>query len=694
MRDILGEEILLPALTSAIAEAFRFHSHFNAATVKELYVVSQDAIMTEAGPRRDTIGVGTPFQEFIHYIRYNTGAFAERLFGLATPVIAASALGAHFLPFAHVGIVVGVAAVAAAAWFGLEPLKNAFYALMPADSTYEAIQRLGANIAHLGETSVVKPNLIQESDAPNKGIDPQLIVRDDLYRTDDGHVTKFHELFSVEGMNPAHFVDSTNAFVSTMAVRFTAPIISDRDQQKQWTPERTQELELPLFARWKGDIMDEAQLPELRNKWLEHVDPTKARLYSSSAASMDLEESQRKVEVMLKSGEVYFPEPGKEKGRVICNVRPAFQWHTGPYVYEATARIKTVFGFREDGLAHEGNIDADGTPYYLTYGSGASTYQLNLWKQIVDEDPVGNYVIAAGDDCVARIDGQWYCSDFSSFDTSEGNGPLGFERRCLKAVGVPDDILDALRNISEAPMVYHNRWLRKHSPGTPNSYIVKHANRPWRVTGGPDTTVGNTLVSLGAWGLILNRHLKGVKPLESSFASLGFKVKLNPCDEHKLIFLRGRWIHIVTAARAAWHWTPCLGKIAKCQKTKANLDLLFPGLALPEQIRQYKGQMACALVPYSWNPFWGALVGAWDAGVDTCVLDHFKFMAQEDDAPDATEEAVLDGLCLAYGDPDPSGTLGLTREELMRAISDVAGLESSHSLRSDVWVRLYRMDYA
>jgi len=328
---------------------------------------------------------------------------------------------------------------------------------------------------------------------------------------------------------------------------------------------------------------------------------------------------------MLKMGEVYVAdEQHNVKSRIIGNVNPAFQYFYGPHVYEFTQRFKHCFQVMNDRP-----LEIEGGKVYLTYGAGCTAQELNTWLMNVMQNPQHSHVIAAGDDVVAyhHVTRTFYCSDFSSFDQSESRGPLDLQYAIMLRLGVPEETIAALRHLHKAPFVYKSKALER-AQIEPNRMKIKHPHRPMRVSGGPDTTVGNTVVALSSWVVAFCRGVS-----VDTFAQLGLKIKLNPTLPEKLIFLRGRWLNL----RGAWRWTPCLGKLAKLGKTMA----LLPEAPLAAQ-DEYMSQLATCHQQYSWNPVWAAFCETWydeRVKISAHIQEKYRY-------------AVQDNAQFTYGNPD------------------------------------------
>jgi hypothetical protein len=374
---------------------------------------------------------------------------------------------------------------------------------------------------------------------------------------------------------------------------------------------------------------------------------------------------------MLKQGEVYVGDADHNvKARIIGNVDPAFQYYFGPHIYEFTSRLKEYWC-----LLNPHGVPIKHGHLEITYGAGLSAQELNLWLNHVVANPQNSHIIAAGDDVVVFHRGVFYCSDFSSFDQSENTGALGFQYDLMQLFGVPQETLKAVRGLHSAPYVYSNRYLRDNKIA-PNRMRLFH-DRPMRVSGGPDTTVGNTAVAIASWHLVLT---ESTEPTVEAFTKLGLKIKLNPTPVTQLIFLRGRWISI----SGDYRWTPCIGKLAKLGKTKS----LSRDCTIPER-HDYMAQLALCQKQYSWNPDWRAFVDTWEVAgtqLSDAVREKYQYAVREE-APDVAsrDPVILSALAETYS---------LNVRDLEALIDAIRLSKITGLLAWKPFSRIYASDYA
>jgi hypothetical protein len=666
-----------PVASSELLEAYRVSQTMVGNLAKGMRDHTKTDEYASVSEASEQIGLLPPVEEFMRYTRYHWKDLLTQAGKIVAPILAGTAVVSHFVnPF--VALALGAAAfLGGLALFAPQvisgPLRSGFNAVKDYWTQH------GQDVVHIEEAPRDFPNVADRSVDPTKHIDPGLDVDANLPETSWGNYIEYVDLYSVPQLPHISFQNTVQAMTSTIDVRLTPPVISVSEQMQAWEESPSVEM---LLNRFNYDTWFpfSSSDTEVRSQWEQHLIPAKLRMYEAAGAKISRDDCVRNVEIMLKMGEVYFCEVDSPlKSRIIANVSPAFQYHVGPAVYEVTRRLKDVLGIERSFDVPF--IYSDERRVYLTYGAGMTTAELNRWFNHVVDHPEDSFVIAAGDDSVVYDSRTktFYCSDFSSFDQSESKGPLAFQYQAFSLLGMSEDDLDMLKKLHSAPLKYRNRWLSKHRPEVENYLRIRHADRPFRMSGGPDTTVGNTLVSLASW-----LHVLAGEVTVQAFQELGFKVKLNATQEPcKCLFLRGRWLDL----EGAYYWTPCLGKIVKLGKTKADLKRLFPKMSKEEAVTQYQAQMAECLRAYAWNPVWAALVKGWELPgtvVTELVAMERKYDVVED-APPTQASDVVASLAHVY-DVDAASL-----RDLIRSLERVA---ETKTLSSPILVKIYVADYA
>jgi hypothetical protein len=669
-----------PVAAEALCKGYLISQAITSDLVTQMRDYTKTTQYTRTVEASEQIGLLSPAEELMRYARYHWKDMLSDATRILVPLVSTAALAGHFVtPLAALAMG-GFAALGAAALFAPQIVAGPIRAGLNCIRDYW--MQHGQESARVGEKHPEFPSVVTTSEDGDKTMDANLEVSGDICHENVGNQVAYVDLYQTTNLPYTHYEDSVTAMVSTLDVRFPAPVLPVDEQKEAWDNSPVITGLLAHVARHGGDEFT-ADDVEVRQNWEDHLEPQKHQLYKSSAQRYDRETCVKRVNIMLKMGEVYFIQPdGAQKARVIANVCPAFQYHVGPAVYEVTKRLKSLFAVDNVGIpGYEYRLD-DGRKVWLTYGAGLTSKQLNAWFAHVIENPCDSYVIAAGDDSVVydARDGTFYCSDFSSFDQSESKGPLQFQYKLFRLLGMCDDDIEMLKKLHSAPLAYQNRWLRKNRPWVENYLKIYHGGRPFRMSGGPDTTVGNTAVSLASW-----LHVLSGEVTEQAFKNLGFKVKLNGTkDPGQCLFLRGRWLHL----SSGFYWTPCLGKIPRLGKTKANLQLLFPDAANEEERRSlYLAQLAESVRGASWNPVWKVWVDTFGIE-DTKLHDDIRIsrkydIVMDDVPPDASD--VEQVLCEVY-DIDQS-ILTEMKEDIKRA-------EGTKWLCSWVWEHIHNSDYA
>lgn len=363
--------------------------------------------------------------------------------------------------------------------------------------------------------------------------------------------------------------------------------------------------------------------------WLEHVPSDKFKQYSehiaeNAVASIDLDASVvGSIQVNPKCDEVHLKQRtiGKPEGwvpRPIHAVHGRLAVFAGPEVYFATEGIKMSYNFRTVNL-----WPRVGKPSFvltLTYGAGKNSDELSAWfkKAIAD---VGAHVLVAGDDCVCiiRYDDHIVSLelDLSQCDHTIRKPALSFEWIFLKSFGVSDYTLDILKANARATLVIS---ATRRFMGTGFQASVRRGEE--RNTGGVDTTVGNTVIVMGAWAGVLSMlEVQNEAPkrdwaegIQRGFSLYGLeaKVRVSSGRESDLgatwwppSFLKGTWWYC--HEEADWVWAPLLSRLIKVTKTMSDprRTQRLPGepkLPMEEALRRQWVAVAKGLLAYPLEP--------------------------------------------------------------------------------------------
>lgn len=263
-------------------------------------------------------------------------------------------------------------------------------------------------------------------------------------------------------------------------------------------------------------------------------------------------------------------------------------------------------------------------PVSLFYASGATAASLSRWFSQAMEVS-GIHITVMGDDNLFILNIPWRGppiaveSDAKAYDQSQSIGPLRSEYKDLHDLGVPTEVTDLLYKVASG------RWIFRWRHRTPT--VINCSRRPQRSTGGPDTTLGNS-INMGNACLFAVHDLSWLDDLYSGdatsfdgrFAALGFSmttaVSLEPC---RATFLRG-WFKPSNDPAFPYIWVPLPSRILKVGKTKTHPRYLFsgPGVhALPKGPMRdavccafYLAEQAKQLRSYSLGPLLAAFANS------------------------------------------------------------------------------------
>jgi len=292
--------------------------------------------------------------------------------------------------------------------------------------------------------------------------------------------------------------------------------------------------------------------------WLSHfaaLDKRRYRLYSAVYKQYcefgPIVKSR--IELFPKTDEILLKPDFQLKPRMISNVPPMVQVRAGPYMRAASARLHSLWNVNN-------RLFFRGMPLYITYGIGLRDYDLDEWMRHVSTSEE-THLIVCGDDSVVHHHGLWYCGDASAYDQSQSLGPLQFQRTFLTQLGVPVEIANLLTEVSRWPYVYFDR------SGTVS---IKRTRRPTRDTGGPDTSLGNSINMAVAWAYALT-----ASSIDEGFLELGFDMKNRVVPLQRVNFLKGSWPIMLNKGVEQLTWTPLPSRLIKMGVIKREPQLIY-----------------------------------------------------------------------------------------------------------------------
>lgn len=287
-------------------------------------------------------------------------------------------------------------------------------------------------------------------------------------------------------------------------------------------------------------------------------------------------------EILLAMADDYTP---KMKPRAIANVSPTIQVIVGPYIYEATQRVKAVWSVYPQLFTRipvtinlMGNLVRAPLDIYVTYGGACTDEDLTNWFAWANGWTGDRaHIIVAGDDSLVLlyICGVLYIfeGDATMYDQSQSFGPLMHEYQIYFRLGVPFEILEGLFKVACQPYLAVSRTKKKER--SKRLRVIKE-KRPIRDTGGPNTSIGNSLVMGTAWIYALGHAtVSDLASITQAFEYLGFDMKLKTPDRIGLAtFLKGTWYH--TDHPLVHYWSVLPSRFLKMGKSMRNPVELYP----------------------------------------------------------------------------------------------------------------------
>jgi hypothetical protein len=358
------------------------------------------------------------------------------------------------------------------------------------------------------------------------------------------------------------------------------------------------------------------------------------------------------------------------KPRSIANIPVFVQVICGPLITGATLRLHELWppeGSPVFVLPHSK------IPVRLTFGSGLLEPDLDLWFRHAIANPAVAYVIVAGDDSVVSYRGEFFCADASSYDQTQSFGPLETEYRFLEHLGMTPNYIDIMRKCTAAPLRF-----RPSKPDGDERCFINRDQRPMRDTGGPDTTLGNSLLMGLAWVFVLNHSTTDV---EGDFLRLGFKMKLRICDIATANFLKGHWM----LTQTGYCWVPSIARILKFGKCLNDPRQTFKKKDLHECVVLHARCMSSQYISYREVPLFKDWIEMYPPIKDFVV-------------PDDLVSHHVSTLRLIREDPNVplisqlSARFHISEQELLELASQLH-LGPFHLLEHPAWVALAVEEY-
>lgn len=341
---------------------------------------------------------------------------------------------------------------------------------------------------------------------------------------------------------------------------------------------------------------------ELFNEWLEGLDSAKkARALRAWKTVFETDyDRPLAVTLFVKTDELLFRRTDGGnlglKPRCIANVPTEVQVLVGPILKKITCILEQQWDWE---FSHPIPLLL-GQEVTVTYAGKSTDARLSAWmRACLNLRPAQIAVLVSGDDSLVYIHdgGQWILieADAEMFDQSQSFGPLQFEWRQLSLLGVPQRVLDLLRNVASAPYIAV-------APNDCGRIKIRRENRPMRDTGGADTTLGNSLVMGAAWV-----HALGVnRPVAETFELLGLRMKIKyHYDWRGPTFLKGKWY--ATTTGDPW-WSVLPSRYLKMVRASRDVREIYRLGDIREATERYAHDLSLSYAGFAAVPFVRAFI--------------------------------------------------------------------------------------
>jgi hypothetical protein len=381
--------------------------------------------------------------------------------------------------------------------------------------------------------------------------------------------------------------------------------------------------------------------------------------------------------IFLKADEVLYGRETGLKGRTVKSLDPTIQALTYKAIDAAMLKLKQIC---------DGKAPWKQGKWLTTFavGSGRTADELDAWfEQALEWVPLADYRIAAifaGDDFFAlvREKGELYAieNDFAKFDRTQGVHALGAEYKILKLLGVSHFQCGALFKT----MLSNPRYETKKFEYRKNLWMP-----PQRATGGPNTTIGNTLTNMMSVLLVLSSGIP-LTEMPAFQLKLGFLAKMQMLPRYELgTFLKGWWVPGVDRAI----WVPLPSQVIKLGKIMTDPRLIFPKLAAPQAWKAAASSMAASygFVPREY-PILGPFLKRYsELSEERLILpgeEAFRYRVKRELPIRILREQALEMICERYQ---------LTLEDIEQLEEEIRTVPFPSIMTSLAWGALARKDY-
>lgn len=303
---------------------------------------------------------------------------------------------------------------------------------------------------------------------------------------------------------------------------------------------------------------------ELEEAYLTHFPPAKERKMRHAMDDYHHSGVSRRMcascPIFVKSDELLVKPSLTFKARTIANVSPLVQCATGPMLREIGERLhRALDGFT---VNYRGRYK-----YRIAWASGLADSQLGSIIKYWQTVPGVGIMIAGDDSLVVRHDNngvEYWWADASSYDQAQGRSILEWEYKSLAWLGLPASAIEILRWTSRADYRYSSKTL---------SCRLRMSGRSMRPTGGPDTTLGNSLLMAYAWVNSAEHSPWDTTELIKEFLRQGLKMKLfHSSDLIDADFLKGLFVPTLDNGLT---WIPLPGRFIKLGKIMTDPRQLY-----------------------------------------------------------------------------------------------------------------------
>lgn len=488
---------------------------------------------------------------------------------------------------------------------------------------------------------------------------------------------------------PANSANSVNLMLSKT---LKAPVSSNLNQANAWL-RLVHTCSLPCDS-YSEIILHHRDIME----WIDdHDDIGKRRLYHHAFKTLKKADRKRMIqsEIMVKLDELLVVT--KEAPRPIINMSPFMAVTFGPYIMEATRRLK-----KEWGVDHATRKDYYYGPFLVrpVWAPGRDFLELGQWADHVNSEMRDSFdIFLAGDDTLIRLcySGRVYYleTDFSAYDASQGCeeiaglvcGPLGFTFNMLCRLGVPEEKVDCLRRIYE-------QSIRAFNPTRDQTAVLRFTQDMMFPTGSPGTTFGNTVNNFGGWTAFCThfkpRWLDNIELSISQFwLTLGLKVKVKRSATFSgLTFLKGRFIYSEYELNArvvsGYLWTPDMGVAAKFGYSKRHPTELYQKLNEQQAVGAYLSGVAKGWDTFPPTPVLRALIKRYKSDAGCIPVSEWRYKVS----------GRNDVLVLSADFSDMYSWYGVSESEVLQCEKDIMSLGHCEFLISALATKLWASTYA